>query len=117
MTYTGNDQNYNGTLGIAQQLSPNMSIYRQNADGSDTNEYYIMNPTGSSNGVNNPYTGNFSSYEMRDVRGLGNPVAIANLAWKKDQTYRITPDFSVKYELLGTGADEHRLTFNGRVNF
>ncbi|MBM6992025.1 MAG: SusC/RagA family TonB-linked outer membrane protein [Prevotella sp.] len=117
LTYTGNDQNYSSLLSIAQQLAPNMSIYRQNADGTDTDEYYIMNPTGSSNGLLGPYTGNYSSYEMRDVRSLGNPVAIANLAWKKDQTYRITPDFSVKYELLGTGSDQHRLTFNGRVNF
>lgn len=116
LTYTGNDQNYSGLLSIAQQLAPNMSIYRQNADGSDTGEYYIMNPSGNT-GTNNPYTGNFSSYEMRDVRALGNPVAIANLAWKKDQTYRITPDFAIKYELLGTGGDQHRLTFNGRVDF
>lgn len=117
LTYTGNDMNYSGLLGIAQQIAPNMSIYRQNADGTDTNEYYIMNPSGNVSGSNNPYTGNFSSYEMRDVRGMGNPIAIANLAWKKDQTYRITPDFAVKYELLGTGADQHRLTFNGRIDF
>lgn len=117
LTYTGNDQNYAGLLGIAQQIAPNMSIYRQRSDGTDTNEYYIMNPSGNASRSLNPYTGNYSSYEMRDVRGLGNPVAIANLAWKKDQTYRITPDFAVKYELLGTGADQHRLTFNGRVDF
>ncbi len=116
LTYTGNNQNYSGLLGIAQQLAPNMSIYRQRADGTDTNEYYLMNPTGREN-VDNPYTGNYSSYEMRDVRNLGNPVAIANLAWKKDQTYRITPDFTIKYELLGTGVDQHRLTFTGRVDF
>lgn len=126
LTYSGNDQNLEGSVGgvshpsllsIAQQLAPNMSIYRQNADGSNTNEYYIMNPTGTANGQLSPYTGNYSSYEMRSVRALGNPVAIANLAWKKDQTYRITPDFSIKYELLGTGTDQSRLTFNGRVNF
>lgn len=117
LTYTGNDENYAGLLGIAQKLSPNMSIYRQKADGTDTGEYYIMNPSGNSTGTLNPYTGNYSSYEMRNIRGLGNPVAIANLAWKKDQTYRITPDFAIKYELLGTGSDQHRLTFNGRVDF
>ncbi len=117
LTYTGNNKNYDDLLEIAQQVAPNMAIYRQNADGTDTDEYYIMNPSGNSSGTNNPYTGNYSSYEMRDVRSLGNPVAIANLAWKKDQTYRITPDFSVKYELLGIEEGKHRLTFNGRVDF
>ncbi len=115
LTYTNNDQNYSGLLGIAQKLAPNMSIYRQNSDGSNTGEYYLMNPvapTGES-----PYTGNYSSSEMTKIRDLGNPVAIANLAWKKDQTYRITPNFVLKYELLGIDADKSRLTFTGRVDF
>lgn len=117
LTYTNNLQNYSGLLGIAQRMAPNMSIYRQDADGHDTDEYYLMNPSGTANGSNNPYTGNYSSYELRDIANLGNPIAIANLAWKRDKTYRITPDFNIKYELLGTGVGQHRLTFNGRVNF
>jgi len=123
LTYTNNVQNYegkiNGTsysglLAIAQQLAPNMSVYRQNADGTDTDEYYIMSPN---NSGTTPYDGDYSSYELRNVRSLGNPVAIANLAWKKEQTYRITPDFTIKYDLLGTEEGQHRLTFNGRVDF
>lgn len=117
LTYTNNLQNYTGLLAIAQKLAPNMSIYRQNADGTDTDEYYIMNPTGNSSHTISPYSGNYSSYELSSVRALGNPVAIANEAWQKDQTYRITPDFALKYELLGTGSDQHRLTLNGRVDF
>lgn len=117
LTYTNNLQNYTGILGLAQKMAPNMSIYQQNADGTDTNEFYIMNPLGTSNHDNSPYSGNYSSYELGSIRSLGNPVAIANEAWQKDQTYRITPDFSIKYEILGTGADQHRLTFNGRVDF
>lgn len=117
LTYTNNIQNYSGLLGIAQKMAPNMSVYRQNADGSDTDEYYLMNPSGNSAGTLNPYTGNYSSYELSAIRSLGNPIAIANQAWKKDQTYRITPDFNIKYELLGTGEGKHRLTFNGRVDF
>lgn len=116
LVYTDNLQNYVGLLGIAQKLAPNMSIYRQDASGNDTNDFYIMAPEGTLNG-NTPYTGNYSSYELRSVRDLGNPVAYANLSWKRDKTYRITPDFNIKYELLGTGAQEHRLTFNGRVDF
>ena len=114
LVYTDNFQNYKGLLGIAQQLAPNMAIYRQDADGNDTNSYYLMNPT--VNGMT-PYDGNYSSYELRDIRNLGNPIAIADLAWKKDQTYRITPDFTIKYEILGTEPGKHRLTFNGRVDF
>jgi TonB-linked SusC/RagA family outer membrane protein len=111
LTYTGNNENYSGLLGIAQKISPNMSIYRQNADGTDTDEYYIMNPSGDAT------KGNYSSKELDDIRSLGNPVAIANQAWKKDQTYRITPEFDVKYELLGIEPDKSRLTFNGRIDF
>lgn len=114
LTYTNNLKNYSGLLSIAQQLAPNMSIYRQNADGSDTDEFYIMNPT---NSAYTPYDGNYSSYKLRTVRSLGNPVAIANLAWSKEQTYRITPDFTLKYDLLGIEEGKHRLTFIGRVDF
>ena len=116
LTYTNNVQNYTGLLGIAQKLAPNMSIYRQTADGLDTDDYYIMNPEGTLNSKT-PYVGNYSSYELRAIRNLGNPIAYANMSWKKDQTYRITPDFNIKYELLGTDVGQHRLTFNGRVDF
>lgn len=115
LTYTNNVQNNGKLLEIAQKLAPNMAIYRQNADGSDTDEYYVMNPTAGTGQT--PYTGSYSSKELEDVRKLGNPVAIGNLAWKKEQTYRITPDFNIKYELLGTSEGQHRLTFNGRVDF
>ncbi|MBQ9363112.1 MAG: SusC/RagA family TonB-linked outer membrane protein [Bacteroidaceae bacterium] len=111
LTYTNNDKNYSDLLAIAQQQAPNMAVYRQNADGSDTDEYYKMNPSG------NPYSGNYSSNNLSGLLKLGNPVAIANLAWKKESTYRITPDFTLKYELLGKDADHHRLTLSANVDF
>ena len=113
LTYTNNDQNYTDLLGIAQNMAPNMSIYREQ-NGVDTDEYYLMNPY--RNG-RTPYDGAYSSYEMRNIHDLGNPVAIANLAWKQDRTYRLTPDFTIKYEILGTETEKSRLTFNGRVDF
>ncbi len=116
LVYTDNLQNYVGLLGIAQKIAPNMSIYRQDANGNDTDDFYIMAPEGTLNG-NTPYTGNYSSYELRSVRSLGNPIAYSELSWKHDKTYRITPDFNIKYELLGTEAQKSRLTFNGRVDF
>lgn len=116
LTYTNNLQNWDGgsttsILGKAQQLAPNMAIYRQDANGNDTDEFYLMNPSG------DPYLGNFSSVNLGGLRGIGNPVAIANLAWKKESTYRITPDFTLKYELLGKDADSHRLTLSANVDF
>jgi len=108
-TYTNNNKNYDNLLGIAQKLAPNMSIYRQNADGEDTGEYYMMNPYNEGR--------NRSSEALKDVRSLGNPVAIANMAWSKENVYRITPDFKLQYELLGKEEDKHRLTYTGDVYF
>ena len=116
LTYTDNLQNYAGLLGKAQQIAPNMSIYRQDAAGNDLDEFHIMNPQGTLNG-NTPYNGNYSSYELRSIRSLGNPIAYSELAWKNEQTYRITPNFELRYELLGVDYGEHRLTFKGRVDF
>lgn len=115
LTYTAANRNYgNNILSIAQRLAPNMSIYRQNPDGSDTEEYYITNPY--RNGMD-ATDGNYLSYDLRAIGDLGNPVAIANEAYSKENTYRLTPDFSIKYELLGTEPEHHRLTLNGRVDF
>ncbi len=124
LTYTNNHKNlegsYGGTsyeslLGVAQKLAPNMSIYRQNADGTDTDEYYLMNPKGDNNET--PYQGPYSSEKLGDLLKMGNPVARAYQAWIQDKTYRLTPDFTIKYEILGTESEKSRLTFNGRVDF
>ena len=125
LTYTNNIKNYEGTingvkheslLAIAQKQAPNMSIYRQDGQGNDTNEFYLMYPT-APNRNTTPYDGMYSSYDLSSIYNMGNPVAIANMAWIKDQTYRLTPDFTIKYEILGVEAEKSRLTFNGRVDF
>lgn len=116
LTYTDNLQNYSGLLGIAQNQAPNMSIYRQDANGNDTDEYFLMYPT-APNRNTNIATSMFSSYDLSNIYSLGNPVAIGNLSWIKDKTYRLTPDFTIRYEILGTEPEKHRLTFNGRVDF
>ena len=115
-TYTNNNKNYAGLLGIAQKQAPNMSVYRQDAFGNNTSEYYIMNQTKASADRYTSSTTN-SSYELSAVEALGNPVAIANLAWSKERTYRVTPDFSIQYELLGKDEGKHRLTYKGDVYF
>lgn len=108
-SYTNNNQNNGDLLKIAQQLAPNMSIYRQRADGTDTDEFYIMNRSDS---PRNP-----SSSELEKIRTLGNPVAIANLAYKKSNVYRVNPDFRLKYDLLGIEEGKSRLTYTGGVYF
>ena len=114
LTYTSNNRNFDDNiLGRAQKVSPNMGIYRQNADGSNTNEYYTMLPTGYKGaGSTAPNT---SSKELEDIRNLGNPVAIANLAWRHEKTYRISPEFKLDYKLLGTDDDKTKLDYTGMV--
>ena len=125
LTYTDNLKNYEGKingvnheslLAIAQKQAPNMAINRQDGNGNETGEYFLMYPT-APNRNTTPYDGMYSSYDLSSLYNMGNPVAIANLAWIKDQTYRLTPDFTIKYEILGIDAEKSRLTFNGRVDF
>ena len=114
LTYTNNNRNYDDDiLGRSLKMAPNMSVYRQNADGTDTNEYYIMLPAGS-RGSGSTVAGTSSS-ELSDVRKLGNPVAIANLAWRDEKTYRISPEIKLEYNLLGKSDSETRLKYTGLV--
>lgn len=123
LTYNDNLKNYtlgsskggNSILAMAFSQAPNASIMRRDANGNYTSDYFLMNPTQGTieSGTNRDYT----SYQLASVVAIGNPVAYANTSWAKQQTYSIVPDFNIKYELLGTGSDQHRLTFNGRVYF
>ena len=113
LTYTENLRNFDDNiLGRAQKLSPNMSVYRQNADGSDTNEFYIMLPEGASNEAGSSVAGT-SSKQLSSIRNLGNPVAIAELAWRNEKTYRISPEFKLDYYLLGTDDSATKLNYTG----
>ncbi len=126
LTYTDNLKNYtygssknnkstnNSLLAMALAMAPNASIYRYDQYGNNTGEYFLMNPTVS--GMT-PDDGNYTSEQLSDIVAIGNPVAYANNSWQKEKTYSIVPDFNIKYELLGTGNGQTRLTFNGRVYF
>ena len=114
LTYTKNQKNYgNNILGKALQMAPNMSIYREDANGFDTNEYYIMLPEGKV-GAGSTVSGT-SSEQLKSVRGIGNPVAIANLAYDNEITYRINPEFKLNYYLMGTEERKTRLDYEGSV--
>lgn len=125
LTYTDNNKNYtagsskngnsnNNILAMAYAMAPNVSVYRRDRDGNLLGDYYLMNRvvTGMT-----PYDGPYSSEHLGSVVNIGNPVAYANHAWQREKVYSIRPDFNLKYEILGTGTDQHRLTLNARVYF
>ena len=115
LTYTANNRNYDDNiLGRAQQVAPNMSVFRQDAFGNNTDEYYIMLPSGENNTIGSSIAGT-SSKQLSGIRSLGNPVAIANLAWRKEKTYRISPEFRLDYDLLGKDDSHTRLKYTGLV--
>lgn len=112
LTYTDNDQNYEGLLANAQIIMPNMSIYAQErlADGTeiDTKDYYLMLQESAANGgANKIFDGN--------QKNIINPVAMGNLAWKNSKSYDIAPQLSIDYNLLGLTQDEHQLRYQGLV--
>lgn len=116
LTYTKNNQNYSNLLPIAQKLAPNMSVYRQDAMGRNTDEYYIMLPPGANDAAGSSVA-NTSSTLLGSIRDLGNPVAIANEAWKNETSYRISPELQINYDLLGIEEGKTRLKYTGQVYF
>ncbi|MBQ2968961.1 MAG: SusC/RagA family TonB-linked outer membrane protein [Bacteroidaceae bacterium] len=97
-TYGDNDQNYESLLGIAYKKMPNLTIYKQDADGNPTSEYYnILN------------TSEMSSQQ----KNLKNPVALANLAKDNTQSYRVLPTFRLQYDFFDP--EELFLRYSGYV--
>ncbi len=120
LTYTKNNMNYGGILGMAYEAMPNMEVYRHEYDkvtGSyyNTGDYFIMPPAASGPGLVEPNSGR-TSYYLSDRIANSNPVAIANQAWKKRSTYTITPTFSIEYKLWGKEDDETQLDYTGEVH-
>lgn len=106
LTYTDNDQNYEGLLANAQLIMPNMSIYSQYRDSNGnvivTDDYYQM-------------LQNASGIFNDNQKNITNPVAVGNLAWKNEKSYRIAPQISLDYQLLGLNHDETQLRYYGMV--
>ena len=102
LTYTDNDQSYTSLLADAQLIMPNMSIWERNPDGSLTGQYYMMRQDA-------------SSIFNQNQKDIINPVASAMLAQKNEKSYRITPQISIDYDLMGLSDDETRLRYYGMV--
>ena len=117
LTYTKNNQNYTDILARAYKAMPNMSVTRWAYDTSndtyyDTGEYFKMFPRyGAAGMVPDGYT----SYYLNDMIDNGNPVAIANLSWKKVSSYTISPQFELEYKLMGKTAEKTQLNYRGEV--
>jgi TonB-linked SusC/RagA family outer membrane protein len=85
-TYTNEDKNYEGLLGMAYKKMPNLGIYREDANGNPTNEYYALPQD--------------MSPALDDQKGIRNPVAVANLAKNNVKSYRLNPVFQLQYDIL-----------------
>lgn len=117
LTYTDNHRNWDGgsttsILGKAYNAMPNMSIYEYDEKGRLTGDYYKMLPT-APNASSTP--DGYSSYYLSDMKGNGNPVAIANKAFNNQSTYRINPQFNIEYKLLSKDDSGHQLNLNAEV--
>ncbi len=112
MTYTRNNRNYDGLLGIAYTKMPNLSPWRYNADGTPTGEYYIVPQEAFTNhgALTDEQSNNFS-----DQRNMANPLASAKYAKRDQSTYNITPDLEIEYKLLSLDDSGTQLRYNGRV--
>ena len=103
LTYTKNQKNNGDLLSIAYVRMPNLSIFERDKMGIDQDDYYSMLPTVSSS--------------LRDQLNHKNPVALAKLAKSNETSYNITPEFKLRYDLLGIDNDHSRLNYEGKVVF
>lgn len=103
LTYTKNKKNYSDLLGIAYTRMPNLSVYEQDRNGNDLEEFYSMLPTVSS--------------QLQDQLGNKNPVALAYLAKNDETSYNIEPEFKLRYNLLSTEEEKTHLNYEGKVVF
>ena len=114
LTYTNNKKNYRhggrDLLAIAYQKMPNLSIYEETSNGADTDRFYTMNQY-----VTSPFPA--ARKLLDDQYALPNPVAIAHQAMDQEKTINLSPEFILKYDLLGTQDDQTRLTYEGQVLF
>lgn len=106
LTHSKNKQNYKeewyseGLLDIAYRKMPNVSVYRQDAFGNDTNEFY-----------NIPMTSSLGDSQKL----LANPVALAHLAKFNETNMRIIPTLRLQYDILDP--NKTKLRYSGYVQF
>ena len=110
MTYTDNHKSYQvggkDLLAVGYTKMPNLAIYEEDIYGNSTGNYYTM--------LTDPA---IHSDQLDDQLDIPNPVAVAHLARRNESTVKLSPEFILKYDLLGTNNEAHRLTYEGRIVF
>lgn len=124
LTYTKNKRNntsFGGDLlSIAYQKMPNLSIYEEDEYGNDLDYYYIMNPY-----IDYPVRagrqqqiGQQNYPLLQDQYDKAHPLAVADYARSEERTVNLSPEFILKYKLLGVDSDsKFRLDYEGQVQF
>lgn len=126
LTHTKNQKNYDyggDLMAVALKKMPNLSIYQQDDDGNDMGEFYTMNPylsaakAGYNAASGRQEFGQPRDGLLHDQYTMANPVAVGHLA-KRDWTeLKLSPEFILQYDILGTEADQHRLKYEGQIIF
>ena len=111
--YTNRDLHNTGdAIGVAQRKMPNLSIYREDANGNDLSEFYTMNYWITRQ------TGVYaSSTYLEDQYNMVNPVAKAYNSSQKTTDLNLRPEFIFQYDILGTQPDQHQLRYEGQILF
>lgn len=104
-SYTKQRRNIGSALHDSQLMMPNMSIFKQDIYGNNTDEYYAMLDAGDGGNV-----------LETALNGQQNPIAVATLAEYHTENYSITPQITFEYNLLGLEDDESQLKYRGMVN-
>ena len=118
-SYSNNDRNYNfnfsggntpgygdspnedlSILSIAYKKMPNLSIFKQDATGNNTSQFYNILPGSALNW---------------DQKYLVNPVALALNATNNIKNYRVLPTFRLQYDLIDPAIQT--LRYNMYVSF
>lgn len=98
---TDDDGNYSSSiLDIAYRKMPNVAVYRHDASGRATNDFYII-----------PRTSSLDDSQ----KNLVNPVALAHLARYDEVNMRIMPTLRLTYDILDP--NKTRLRYQGYVQF
>ena len=119
LAYTRNKKNYRpggkDLLAIALEKMPNLSVYEEDEYGNDTDHYYTMNP----NITKSDGTYAAQGKILEDQYKMANPVAVAYLAKNTETTVKLSPEFILRYELLGTAEEptKHKLSYEGQIVF
>ncbi|MCH5176449.1 MAG: SusC/RagA family TonB-linked outer membrane protein [Prevotellaceae bacterium] len=113
LTYTKNQRSYyTNMLDYAARKMPNLSIYEEDENGRDTGKFYTMNPN-----IVYPVASTKADGVLKDQYGLPNPVAVAHQAKYDETTINLTPEFILKYDVLGVDDASSRLTYEGQILF